>query len=240
MVSCIIKFLLHISLAALLMALAAPAAAQPSLTPDREEACDPATASSLPLNDASTEAAACARRTYRLPAPDTVSLRQDHYDRVEVVAWEAPDLEVETVVVTRRSTMDSARADLPRVELQQVSGVLQSTGPDSDAPGWWSVRYRLRVPAQTTLAITTDSGSIEVQGVVGAHEIRSDDGRIDFTLPAGAGVRLQAETDYGTIDVGFPVTTQGAISERLDAVVGGGGPTVRLVSGNDITIRRAE
>ncbi|NBB72922.1 MAG: hypothetical protein GVY35_04500, partial [Bacteroidetes bacterium] len=68
----------------------------------------------------------------------------------------------------------------------------------------------------------------------------SNDGRIDVTLPADAGVRLLAETDYGTIDVGFPVTTQGAISERLDAVVGGGGPTVHLVSGDDITIRRAE
>ncbi|NBB74173.1 MAG: hypothetical protein GVY35_10900, partial [Bacteroidetes bacterium] len=208
------KFLLYISLlTALPVVMATPAAAQETLVPDREEACDPATASSLPLNDSSSEAAACARRTYWLPAADTVSLHQDHYDRVEVVSWEEPSLEVETIVVTRRSTRDSARADLPRVKLQQVNGVFQSIGPDGDAPGWWSVKYRLRVPAQTALAITTDSGRIDVQGVVGAHEIRSDDGRIDVTLPADAGVRLLAETDYGTIDVGFPVTTQGAISE---------------------------
>lgn len=235
------KALLNIHvLAILLMIVAAPAAAQQVLTPDREVMCDPATASSIPLNDSSSEAAACERRTYQLPAADTIALRQDHYDRVEVVAWDEPDVEVETIVVARRATMDRARSDLPLIKLQRVDDVLQSTGPDDDAPGWWSVKYRLRVPTQTSLNITSDNGSIAVRGVVGAHEIRSDDGHIDLTLPADAGVRLLVETGYGTINVGFPVTTQGAISERLDAVIGGGGPTMHLISGDDITIQRAK
>lgn len=234
------RLLIFAFLAAFLIATAGPATAQ-ALMPDREVSCDPATASSLPANDASSEAAACARRTYQLPAADTIALRQDHYDRVEVVAWDEPDLKVETIVVMRRATMDRARADLPRVKLQQMNGVLQSMGPDDDAPGWWSVRYRLRVPTQTTLAITSDNGDIAVHDVAGGHELQSKNGDIRYRLPAGAGVRLQAETDNGTIDVGFPITVQGAPSNQLDTVVGGSGPTVRLITNNgDITVRRAE
>ena len=227
-------------LAALLTVLtvaASSAAAQP-LMPDREATCDPVTASSLPATDSSSEAAACARRTYRVPATDTVALRHDRYDGVDVVAWDSAAVTIEAVIVARRATLDSARADVERVALRRVNGTIEAVGPPDDAPGWWSVGYRLRVPRQTALAITSYSGSIDVRGVVGAHEIHSDHGSIDLALPASAGVRLQAETDYGTIDIGFPVTTQGAISERLDAVVGGGGPTVRLASGDDVTIQR--
>lgn len=220
--------------------MAGPAAAQP-IMPGRETSCDPATASSLPLNDLSSEAAACAHRTYPLPMADTVALRQDRYDRVEVVAWNESDVEIETIVVTRRATMDRARSDLPLVKLQRVDGVLQSTGPNDDAPGWWSVKYRLRVPAQTTLVMTSRNGAIAVRDVVGAHEIQSKNGDIFYRLPAGAGAQVQAETDNGALDVGFPITVQGTLGNRLDTVVGGGGPTVRLVTENgDITLRRAE
>ena len=236
----IIPLLLIVGLPVVVLSAVGPVAAQ-SLLPDREASCDPAAASSIPLNDASSEAAACARRTYQLPAADTVELSQHHYDRVEVVAWDEPDIEVETVVVARRTTMDGARSDLPLIKLQQIDGMLTSAGPDDDAPGWWSVKYRLRVPAQTTLAITSDNGDIAVRDVAGGHELQSKNGDIRYRLPAGAGARLQAETNHGAIDVGFPITVQGRLSNQLDTVVGGGGPTVRLVTENgDITIRRAE
>jgi hypothetical protein len=214
------------------------ATAQAIEPPARTVACDPATATSL-YNPDGEAAAACVRRTYRLPATDTVRLRQDRYDEVTVTAWDSAAVEVETVVVARRATADSAEADLGRIQLRRADGTIAATGPPGNAPGWWSVGYRLRVPRQTTLAITSGSAGIAVDGVVGAHTLRSDDGTIRFTLPAGAGARLTATTDYGTIDVGFPVTTQGAVSERLEAAVGGGGPTVRLASGNDVTLRRA-
>jgi hypothetical protein len=218
--------------------IAAPAATAQSLEPPSMSTdCAPASATAL-YNEGSDEEAACQTRTYRVPATDTVALRHDRYDGVNVVAWDSAAVAIEAVIVARRVTLDSARADVERVRLRRGNGTIEAVGPPDDAPGWWSVGYRLRVPRQTALAITTYSGSIDVRGVVGAHEIRSDHGSIDLTLPASAGVRLQAETDYGTIDVGFPVTTQGAISERLDAVVGGGGPTVRLASGDDVTIQR--
>jgi hypothetical protein len=214
------------------------ATAQTVEPPVQAVTCDPATATSL-YNPGGEEAAACARRTYRLPVTDTVRLRQDRYDGVTVTAWDSAAVQIEATVVARRATVDSAEADLKRIQLRRADGTIAAIGPSGDAPGWWSVGYRLRVPRQTTLAIMSGSAGIAVDGVVGAHTLRSDDGTIRLTLPADAGARLTATTDYGTIDVGFPVTTQGAISERLETVVGGGGPTVRLVSGNDITIRRA-
>jgi hypothetical protein len=216
----------------------APGAMAQALKPAvNTEPCDPAAATAL-YNPNGDEAAACARRTYRLPAADTVRLRQDRYDTITIAAWDSAAVRVETVVVARRATADSARADLEQIRLRQRNGTLEATGPSGDAPGWWSVGYRLRVPRQTTLDIVSNSAGIDVSGVLGAHTLRSDDGRIRLTLPAGAGARLDAQTDYGTIDVGFPVTTQGAISERLAAVVGAGGPTIRITTGADVTIRR--
>ena len=220
--------------------------AQP-LSPEDEVLCDPAVSSRIPLNPAGDEAALCMQRTYELPPTDTLTLRQDHYDAVEVEAWEGGTIQVETTVVARQATEDAARADLARITLNRAdtgaaSIRLFASGPDDDAPGWWSVRYRLRVPAQTTLDISSENSSITVRDVVGAHRLQSKNGSLTYRVPVDAGVRLQTETENGIIETTFPVTTEGTVSTRyLQIVVGESGPEVFLATKNgDVTIQRAQ
>ena len=222
----------------------APATAQ-SLSPDREADCDPAVNSLIPLNPAGDEAALCMRRTYELPPTDTLTLRQDHYDAVEVEAWEGGTIQVETTVVARQATEDAARADLAGITLNQVdtgatSLRLSASGPDDDAPGWWSVRYRLRVPAQITLDISSENSSITVRDVVGSHNLRSTNGSLTYRLPAEARARFRAQTTNGIIKTDFDVGMEGAAHAYLEVVAGTGGPTVLLATTNgNVTLQQA-
>ena len=179
-------------------------------------------------------------------------LRQENYDTVEIDAWDGSTIQIETTVVARQATQDAAQADLQRITLNrqemnegeaEASRVLLSaSGPDDDAPGWWSVRYRLRVPAQTTLDISSENSSITVRDVVGAHRLQSKNGSLTYRVPVDAGVRLQTETENGIIETTFPVTTEGTVSTRyLQIVVGESGPDVFLATKNgDVTIQRAQ
>lgn len=224
---------------------ATPAAAQ-SLTPERETTCDPAVGSAIPLNDPADEAAVCAQRIYEMAATDTLALRQDHYDAITVEAWDGASIQVETVVVARRSAEDAARADVAQVALNRIetpgASRLFASGPPNDAPGWWSVRYRVRVPSETVLDIQSDNASIAVHDVVGGHRLRSHNGSLVYRLPAASSARLQAETENGRIQTTFPVATQGTLSSYyVDIVVGENGPDVMLATRNgDITIQRAQ
>jgi hypothetical protein len=223
------------------------AVAQP-LTPEQETPCDAATASAIPLND--SEGGACARRTYALNPVNTLVLRQENYDMIEVTAWDGPTIQVETTVVARQATQDAAQADLERVTLNretlnqedaEASQVrLFASGPDDDAPGYWTVRYRLRVPAQTTLDISSENSSITVRDVVGSHSLRSTNGSITYHLPAGAEARFQAQTTNGIIKTDFDVGMEGTAHAYLEVVAGTGGPTVLLATTNgNVTLQRA-
>lgn len=229
-----------------LLTSASLAVAQP-LSPDAEVPCDTAISSNIPLNPDGDEATACAQRTYEIPAVDTLALRQDNYDTIEVEAWDGATIQVETTVVARHATDEEAQSDLARITLNRADTEATSTrlfaaGPDSDAPGWWSVRYRLHVPAQTTLDISSKNGSIAVRDVVGAHQLRSENGSLTYRMPTGARARLRAETENGVIETTFPVSTQGTINTRhLEIVIGEGGPEALLATRNgNVTIQRAD
>ncbi|NBC85995.1 MAG: hypothetical protein GVY25_07360 [Bacteroidetes bacterium] len=224
-------------LAALLSTHVFPATAQ-DLTPVASESCDPAASTAL-YNPKGSDEAACSLRTYERPVADTLLLRQDKFDVVEVEAWDRNQIEVQTIVVARRASSREAIADLSRMALKEVDGVLEAVGPDGD--GWWSVAYRIRVPERTTLAITSESAGISVRGVVGGRVVTSTHGTITFHLPAGAGINLQAKTVHGDIRVGFPVMVEGSISNQLETRVGEGGPTVRLsTKSGDVRVDHTE
>ncbi len=223
-----------------ILAFSMAATAQP-LSPDTSETCKPADVTSL-LNPDSGEKAACERRTYTLPATGTFSLVQNNYEDVKVSAWDRDSIKVEMVVVARRSsTVEDARADVQQVRLTDEDVTLRPTGPAEDAPGWWSVSYEIRVPAQTTLEITSDNADITARNVAGAHVLTSKNGDVSYTFPKGADAELRITTTYGGIDLGFPVMVEGSIGKRLETTIGDGGPTVQLTSKNgNINVDRVE
>lgn len=224
---------------ALSLSLFPEAAAQP-IAADQEEACEPTDASNFYYpNDG--EDAACITRTYTQPAPDTLFFRQFAYDEVVVTAGDSEQMIITMDVVARNASKQDAEADLAGVGLKQVDGVYQPVGPKSDAPGWWSAKYAIQVPAQTTLAIESKNGPIVVRGVRGGHHLQSKNGDVIYDLPSGFDIELLAQTEHGDLSIGFPVVVEGSVNNRIKTSVGNGGPTVRLISKNgDVKVNRVE
>ncbi len=100
-----------------------------------------------------------------------------------------------------------------------------------------SADFEITVPRDSELEITTNVGNVQVSGVEGRFdirsnvgdvtlrdvrfeddsEIRSDVGNIDLRLPDDVAFTFSAETNVGNIDVEFPVR-----NERADKRVVGG------------------
>lgn len=235
-----LRFSFFLCLLTAVLASSMTATGQP-MSPDESQTCNPADVTSL-LNPNSDEKAACEKRTYTLPATGSFSLIQNNYEEVKVSGWNRDSVEVKMTIVARRSsTMEDARADAQQVQLTDEDGTLTPTGPAEDAPGWWSVSYEIRVPTKTMLDITSDNGYIVVHDVTGAHVLQSKNGDVSYTFPKNAGGELRIATEYGDIELGFPVMVQGSIQKQLKTTVGDGGPTVQLTSKNgDIRVDRVE
>lgn len=217
-----------------------PSASPPSILKEPVQVgtamCDPAN-TSLPTQ--SRFEAACEQRRYRLPSAGALALRSGAYGPVVVEAWDSSAVALEATIVTRRSARPDAAEALSKVRLHLEGDTIRANGPTGDAQGWWSVDYRLRVPRQASLDLKTYSGSIQVRNVTGDLRLTSDHGELTVDLPPEIGARLRAQTDYGDIDVGFPVTVQGTVTEELNTTIGDGEAEVRLATGSDITVRRA-
>lgn len=105
------------------------------------------------------------------------------------------------------------------------------------------------------LELRTTNGGISLDGVAGdvrAHtvnggvnvelagngwsgdglDLRTTNGGIALAVPANFSARLVASTVHGNVSTDFPVTVQGRIGRRLEAVLGNGGPTVSLATTN--------
>lgn len=103
------------------------------------------------------------------------------------------------------------------------------------------------------ITVTTSQGPVKASTGNGAIDVRmaslrgtedmefsSGNGRITVRLPDDFAGELDLGTGRGDAYSDFPVTVQGRIQRtRLRGTVGGGGPTVRLRSGNgDVEVRK--
>jgi DUF4097 and DUF4098 domain-containing protein YvlB len=95
-----------------------------------------------------------------------------------------------------------------------------------------------RVRARTT------NGGVDVELASGrwsgeGMDLETTNGGITLAVPANFSARLVASTVHGGLETDFPVSVQGRIGRRVDAVLGDGGPTVSLTTTNGgIRIRR--
>src|ERR1700761_1361917 len=115
---------------------------------------------------------------------------------------------------------------------------LQQTGPGDVKAETGSGSIRLH-GVSGGLKASTGSGDIEAQGqptadwklTTGSGSVRLSVGNAHFTL--------DADTGSGNISVAQPMTMQGSLNRHpVSAVVGGGGPTIRVGTGSgDIQIK---
>ena len=93
---------------------------------------------------------------------------------------------------------------------------------------------------EAILALTTSSGDVTFSGSLsdeGPHRVESDFGDVQLTLPKDAAFDLDADTDFGSIETNFAVTTTQFDEDNIVGEVNGGGPLLRVVvSSGDITI----
>ena len=131
-------------------------------------------------------------------------------------------------------------ADKIKGELRMRSGDGAIEGSDLDGrcdviTGDGRVRLAGRFDA---LNVASGDGGIGVRVAAGskmsaAWSLRSGDGAIDLTLPAGFQARLDATTGDGKILLGVPVTVEGSMSEkRVRGTLNGGGAALNLHTGD--------
>jgi DUF4097 and DUF4098 domain-containing protein YvlB len=63
-------------------------------------------------------------------------------------------------------------------------------------------------------------------------DLRTTNGGVQVTIPAGRGANLEASTVNGGINSDIPLSVQGRIGRSVNAEINGGGPTVRLRTTN--------
>jgi len=63
-------------------------------------------------------------------------------------------------------------------------------------------------------------------------DAQTTNGGIDLTIPDGYAAHLVTSTVNGGLNVDFPITVQGRIGRELSTDLGGGGPTIRVVTTN--------
>ena len=139
----------------------------------------------------------------------------------EISAPRQIDLDLETV--NGGLAVDGIRGDL---DLNTTNGGISLTGVAGEVRG------------------ETTNGGINValagSGWSGEGlDLRTTNGGINLSLPANFNARLVASTVHGGVETDFPITVQGRIGRRVDAVLGSGGPMVSLTTTNGgIRIRR--
>jgi DUF4097 and DUF4098 domain-containing protein YvlB len=95
-----------------------------------------------------------------------------------------------------------------------------------------------------TLDLKTNSGAVEFSGSLGAgpHQVGSDFGEIDLTLPTDSKLDVDLSTDFGTIksDLPITVTLNGSSNSEGDQIVGsingGGDEFTAQTSSGSVTI----
>jgi DUF4097 and DUF4098 domain-containing protein YvlB len=64
-------------------------------------------------------------------------------------------------------------------------------------------------------------------------QVRSTNGSVQLTLPQQTSARLELSTTNGGITTDIPISVQGRVSRRqLSAVLGNGGPEIRISTTN--------
>ncbi|MFZ5915328.1 MAG: DUF4097 family beta strand repeat-containing protein [Chloroflexota bacterium] len=222
------------------------------------------------VTDMRMEASATVERSFDVTTPVTLKVRVNvgqvivkvgEGDTVRISAvkrvWGQDRQQAEDYLADVQIDIEQPQAN--RIEIQTVIPArLNRLGrtPSVDLEIW--------VPRQTDLDLSTEVGGIEVTGVEGAFDVRTnvgditlrdahlagdsqlktDVGSIDLRLPANSAFTFRAQTDVGDIDLDFDVRNRRQDEQIVGGTVEGevgDTPTVHLnlkTNTGDIDIRK--
>lgn len=166
----------------------------------------------------------CEVRETTLPSAGTVSVDATPNGGIQVTAGSGSEVRLEAKVMAVASSDEAARQMASAVRIR-TTGTVSAEGPPTRSRDWWTVSYRLTVPARTDLDLRSHNGGITLTGVRGRTEFTTMNGGVRVS---DAGGSLHGRTTNG----GVKVALSGAQwdGEGLDVTTTNGGVVLEVPS----------
>ncbi len=142
---------------------------------------------------------------------------------IQVEGWDRDEVRIRAKVSVWSKDADKAREIVGKIRIETDGRTVRAVGPDLS--NWnkrsgWSVSYRVKVPRQMDLDLTTVNGGIGIDGVAGEIEFSAVNGGISLQKLAGdvrgrttnGGVTVQLSGDEWSGDGLDVSTTNGGVT----------------------------
>jgi hypothetical protein len=166
----------------------------------------------------------CEVRTIGLGGLGSVAVDAAPNGGIEVTASDVAEVRLEAKVMAVSATVEEARRLTSAVRVR-TSGRISATGPSTRDREWWSVSYRLTVPARTDLDLRTHNGGITLAGVRGRTEFETVNGGVKVSDSGGS---VRGRTTNGGVKVALTGTQWDG--DGLDVTTTNGGVTLEVPS----------
>ncbi|HET7745763.1 MAG TPA: DUF4097 family beta strand repeat-containing protein [Vicinamibacteria bacterium] len=146
---------------------------------------------------------------------------------ISAEAWDRNEVRVLAKVSAFAETEAEARRLVSAVTIRR-EGTIQADGPESERRrrAWWTVSYRLRVPARTDLDLRSMNGGIRIAGVRGHSAFETTNGGVSVV---DAGGSVQGRTTNG--GVSLKLSGDRWDGDGLDVQTTNGGVTIAIPEG---------
>ena len=145
---------------------------------------------------------------------------------ITVESWDRNEVRVSSIVRAHARRADRAREIASAVRIQTGGGRVTATGPDTSRREWWSVGYRISVPARNDLDLHSQNGGISIAGVSGRLEFETTNGGVTLRNVGGD---VHGRTRNGGVNVELHGDRWNG--SGLDVETTNGGVTLALPSG---------
>lgn len=117
---------------------------------------------------------------------------------IRVHGWDRTDIHLVAQITAVADSDARARAIAEAVRIE-TGGRVRASGPDNNGRNeWWTVSYRIDVPRDARLALTTRNGGISIEDFRGAATFRATNGGVTLTDVSGD---IRGETTNGGLDI---------------------------------------
>jgi hypothetical protein len=164
----------------------------------------------------------CEVREHTLSGGTRLSVDARPNGGIDVRAWERDDIRLEAKVVTQADTEAEARELASQVQIE-TGNTVRAEGPRGGRRSSWWVSYRLHVPRNAELSLTSTNGGINVRGTRGDLELETSNGGLHLDDVGG---RVRGKTTNGGVDLGL--TGREWQGDGVELRTSNGGVTLRV------------
>jgi hypothetical protein len=164
----------------------------------------------------------CEVREATLRPSGEVSVDATPNGGIWVTGGDGGAIRVRAKVLAIARSDEAAREMASQVHVR-TSGTISAEGPDTRSREWWTVSYRLTVPARTDLDLRSHNGGITLTGVRGRTEFQTTNGGVKI---ADAGGSLRGRTTNGGVKVALSGSSWDG--EGLDVTTTNGGVVLEV------------